>query len=79
MNLSAQVLALANQIAAFTTREASSSKETAMVATTSYTSEGLSKSSVNMLTTGISTTAPKTCQPITIRASEIMRIFPMSI
>ena len=41
VSLSTQVLALANQIVAFTTREASSSKESTMVANTSYTCEGV--------------------------------------
>ena len=40
MSLSAQVSALANQIVAFTTKE-SASKETAMVATTSYMGDGV--------------------------------------
>ena len=40
VSLSAQVSTLANQIVAFTTRE-SSSKEAAMVATTSYMGEGV--------------------------------------
>ena len=41
VSLSTQVSALANQIAAFTTREASSSKEAAMVATTSFSGDGV--------------------------------------
>ena len=40
VSLSAQVSILANQIAAFTTKE-SSSKEAAMVATTSYMGDGV--------------------------------------
>ena len=40
MSLSAQMSALANQIAAFTTKE-SSSKEATMVATTSYMGDGV--------------------------------------
>ena len=41
ITLSAQVSALANQIVAFTTREALSSKESTMVASSSYTGEGV--------------------------------------
>ena len=40
VHMSAQVSALASQIAAFTTREASSSKESAMVCTSSQSMEG---------------------------------------
>ena len=58
VNLLAQVSALANQIVAFTIREALSSKEAAMVATISYIGErlGLRKSSVSMSITETSTT-----------------------
>ena len=41
VSLSAQVLALASQIFVFTTREASSSKESAMVCTSSQSLEGV--------------------------------------
>ena len=41
VSLSAQVFALANQIVAFTTRKPSSSKEAAMVATTSFSGDGV--------------------------------------
>ena len=41
ISLSTQVSALANQIAAFTTREALASKEATMVATTSFSGDGV--------------------------------------
>ena len=41
VSLSTQVSALANQIAAFTTREASSSKGVVVVATTSFGGDGV--------------------------------------
>ena len=68
VSLSAQVSTLANQIAAFTTREASSRKKAAMVATTSFSGDGLDliRSNASLLTAGTIITAPTTCLPITI-------------
>ena len=69
VSLSAQVSALANQIAAFTTKEPSS-KEATMVATTSYMGEGVewNKSSASIRTTETLTTALTMCPLTTIRA-----------
>ena len=41
VSLSAQVFALANQIASFTTGKTSTSKEATMVATTSFSGDGV--------------------------------------